>query len=52
MFIGGGIASLKPFPLWQEPGEKPRELEAAVTWPSGSDAHYYGQGDSRWESKF
>jgi hypothetical protein len=36
-FVGGALASLKPFPKWEEPGEKPRELEAAVTWPAGTD---------------
>jgi hypothetical protein len=47
-FIGGALASLKPFPKWEAPGEKPRELEAAGTWPANTDSPLYvGQGDGR-----
>jgi hypothetical protein len=52
--IGAGLASLKPFPKWEEPGEKPRELETGSgTWPANTDTPLYsGQGDDRRESRF
>jgi hypothetical protein len=52
-FIGAGIASLKPFPKWEAPGETPREFEAVVSWPAPIDASLHsGQGDPRRQSKF
>jgi hypothetical protein len=44
---------MEPFPKWEEPGETPRELEAAVSWPAATDApQYSGQGDDRRQSNF
>ncbi|HEX6758638.1 MAG TPA: hypothetical protein VF086_09560 [Propionibacteriaceae bacterium] len=52
-FIGGALASLKPFPKWEEPGETPREFEAVVSWPAAVDVPLYsGQGDDRRQSNF